>query len=185
MSKVQIFKNKEDFNNREDKSVNGVSQEYLIGVEIESKIDIITLKNLFKEFVEEIGSEENLGILFQENKLQKFLNKVELQKLSDGFKLTLDELNLINCEGCWNCRDCVRCKNCINCKQNCENCENCDFDCYNCIKCIRCSECINCNECKGCEDCENCNNCEGITSYKNINDLNELNKWSRMFGKLQ
>jgi len=56
MSKVQIFKSYEEFLQREDKSINGVSQEYL-----------------------------------------------------DYNNLTLETLNLINCEQCWNCYECENC----------------------------------------------------------------------------
>ena len=119
MPNVQIFKDYDEFCNREDKAINGVTQEFL-----------------------------------------------------DHFKITLNGLNVINCEGCWNCEDCEDCKECINC-----------FDCAYCIDCKRCMYCINCEECIECHDCKNCTrynkktDCKGFAVNTIIRDKYGNVKW--------
>ena len=77
---IKIYKNYKEFSQREDKTINGVSQDFL----------------------------NYAGI-------------------------TLDKLNLINCEDCWNCRNCK--------------------DCWYCQDCCDCEECTNCTNCTNCRDC--------------------------------
>ncbi|MCL2312127.1 MAG: hypothetical protein FWC41_06530 [Firmicutes bacterium] len=101
MSKIQVFKDYKEFCNRKDKSINGVSQDFL--------------------------------------------------EMNEDNPMTIDELNLVNCEGCWNCYECQNCINCIDC-----------VSCIDCQNCINCLQCINCNNCKYCQYIEDGNGCDGI-----------------------
>jgi hypothetical protein len=111
MSKVQIFKDYKEFQNREDKTINGVSQKFLDG-----------------------GGTETRGSLLDQLTSKIIINDLHLIDCEGCW-------NCIECVECKDCIRCDYCKKCINCEYCCDciNCKECE-GCYDCIECLQCKK---------------------------------------------
>ena len=112
---TKIFKTKSDFDNRADKSVNGVSEVFAKN------------NNNWKEM-----NETNEGCWNCSDCLN-CLNCSNCWNCSDCSKCS----KCSNCSDCWNCSDSWNCSNCSD-SSNCWN-------CLKCSNCSNCSDCLNCS----------------------------------------
>ena len=143
MVNIQIFKDYDEFCNREDKSVNGVSQHFL------------SQKNRALETI-------NL------NNCEGCWECKDCENCRDCVKC----YDCKNCDNCFHCVKCENCENCKGCG-SCENCENCFvcISCVNCKNCIRCKFCYDNEDCIDVYFLENVNSFLYKTSfYKKINN---------------
>jgi len=86
------------------------------------------------------------------------------QAFLDAKGLTLDDVNLINCEACWNSYEC-------------ENCNNLEYS-YHCKECSNSKLLVNCQFCKNCYECEDIKLAVGehrMNSYNSPSNKDELN----------
>jgi len=112
MPKTQIFETYDQFQNRKDKSVNGVSPEFARAYPNWRQMN-----------------ETNAGCW----------NCVNCKGCSDC--INCDRCNdCVNCYGCGWCTDCDNCTDCNHCA-NCDYCINCD-DCSDCEDCNNCYICL-------------------------------------------
>ena len=116
MAKTQIFENKEQFDAREDKSINGVSHEFAE-----------RHPNWAEMNESNTGCWDCWGCV-------DCVDCTNCNLCNDCINCS-DCKNCTWCEDCDNCTDCYRCYRCKNC-ENCSgsrNCEHCD-NCYYCDK---------------------------------------------------
>lgn len=70
------------------------------------------------------------------------------------------------CSGCSACTDCYDCSGCSECT-DCSDCTGCS----RCSRCAGCSGCYRCADCSDCSDCAECSRCTRSTSCFNLFDL--------------
>jgi hypothetical protein len=67
-----------------------------------------------------------------------------------------------DCYHCYGCSDCSDCSGCSGCS-HCSRCYDC-YHCYHCYGCSDCSDCSGCSDCYGCSDCSDLRNARLIES---------------------
>jgi hypothetical protein len=112
---IKIYKNYKEFCQREDKTINGVSQEFLDA-------------HSFTKTSEFLDDDLVTGLKLVEIILVKCTRCWNCSGCYDCKNC----INCINCfwsTNCKNCKDCVRCSVCKNCK-----------DCFLCEHCVNCGD---------------------------------------------
>ena len=160
---VEIYENKEAFDKREDKTLNGVTQDYLFGFGL-------TLEEVASSLV---GCEGcfNCHDCYNCKRCERCIECymcVECYGCTECFRCK-------DCNVCLECKVCIKCEDCTECFK-CEGCVECR-GCFNCNECRRCVACINCKSCKECEQCISCLEYEDCKNHTKLyNELNQKKK---------
>lgn len=147
---VKIYESKEAFDKREDKSVNGVTQDYLYGFGL-------TLEEVASSL---IGCEGCFNC-------HDCYNCKWCERCIECYMC-------IECYGCRECFRCNECKACLNCRL-CIECEDC-VECFKCEECVKCRGCFKCEDYKRhIELCDKLNKKDkSMTTPLNTKDLIRL-----------
>lgn len=147
-NKTEIFEDYQEFVERSDKSINGISVKLF---------KLLTSSRRDKEndrYGKDVAPTGTSG-----GKIRKDLKERHLKNIEAIDELVKEEITTDNetNTGCWNCKKCHDCH------------DSADLtECSDCWFCSNCDLCTGCYDCTSCHYCTECHLLEGLSARNNL-----------------